>query len=279
MRLAVVSDLHLALAPTEPAAWHNAFDFAGVPARIDQAGAAFRRARVDAVVVGGDLAHDGDEASARAVLERLSARLHRPVLVVAGNHDCLEGDDQLDRCVTGRCEMLTAAGVEVGGVRLAGVAIEGDAEAGTFRWTGAGELLGDAGAGLVVSHFPVVSRAARFAELGLEYPGDLTNRAALHEALLGAGPAIVLSGHIHARDAHAEGSLLELSAGALVEAPYEVAIVDVRAAGGEVRVRRRVHRLSGPAVEREPVLAPADETWTFSAGRWRRAPGAAEPAP
>jgi len=270
VRLAVVSDLHLTMDPTARAAWHNAFDFAGLPARIDDARAAFERARVDAVVACGDVTHAGDEASARAVLERLSARLERPALVVAGNHDCLERDDQLECCVTGGCEMLTAAGVELAGMRVAGVAIERDAEAGTFRWTGAGELVGDERVSVVASHFPVLSRAERLAELGWAYPGDLTNRRALHERLLGAGPVVVLSGHIHARDSHARDNVLQLSAGALVEAPYEVAIVDVRVARAEVRVRRRVHVLGPPGARRDPVLAPADETWTFDAGGWRR---------
>jgi hypothetical protein len=61
-----------------------------------------------------------------------------------------------------------------------------------------------------------------------------------------------------------------------VEAPYEVAIIDVRVARAEVRVRGRVHVLGPPAVQRDPVLAPADETCTFGAGGWRLAPRAAE---
>src|SRR5215207_4585072 len=123
VRLAFLSDLHLTLDPTTPAAWHNAFDFAGLPGRIVAARAAFQRAAVDAVVVCGDVTHAGDGASARAALERLSADFERPVLVVAGNHDCLERDDQLERCVTAGCEMLPPAGLVLDAMRLAGVAI------------------------------------------------------------------------------------------------------------------------------------------------------------
>jgi predicted phosphodiesterase len=278
VRLAVISDLHLTMDPTIPAAWHNAFDFAGLPARVDDARAAFERARVDAVVACGDITHAGDAASARAALERLSARFERPVLVVAGNHDCLERDDQLERCVADKCQMLTPIGLEFDGVRVAGVAIECDAEAGTFRWTGTGEFPGDERVSLVASHFPVLSRAERLAERGLAYPGNLTNRDAPHERLLGADPVIVISGHIHARDSHARDNLLQLSAGALVEAPYEVALIDVRTARAGVRVRRRVQVLGPPAAQRDPVLAPADETWTFGADGWRVAPGAGEGA-
>src|SRR5215218_676388 len=275
MRLGIVSDVHLARVPAPAASWHNPFDFAGLPARIDAAGAAFDRAAVDAVVVCGDVAHAGDEASSRAVLERLSARVERPVLVVAGNHDCLERDDQLARCATGRCAMLTTAGVAVGGVRVAGVGIEHDADADAFRWTGDGELAAGERPLVVASHFPVVSRAERLAERGLAYPGDLANRDALEERLTGAGPVVVLSGHIHARDSHAHGSLLQLSAGALVEAPYEVAIVDVVAASPGIRVRRRALVLGPAEARHDPVLAPADETWALGAGGWRRTERAA----
>jgi predicted phosphodiesterase len=260
VRLGVVSDLHLTLDRGAEAAWHNAFDFDGLLGRIDTALAAFERERVDAVVVCGDVAHDGDEPSARAALDRLSARSGRPPLVVAGNHDCLERDDQLERC---GAAMLTAAGVDVAGVRIAGVPVERDEE-GLLGWTGARDGRPD----VVVSHFPVLSRAERLAERGLAYSGDLTNRAELELELAGAAPVIVLSGHIHARDACARGNLLQLSAGALVEAPYEVAIVDVDVANA-VRVRRRVQVLGPPPAGPDPVLAPERETWTFGAGGWR----------
>src|SRR5215207_2259379 len=205
-----------------PAAWHNPFDFAGLPARIDAARAAFERAAIDAVVLSGDVAHAGDEASCRAVLEGLTERLESPVLVVAGNHDCLERDDRLEGCVGSRGRMLPGAGIELDGLHVAGVAIERDG-AGAFRWNGAGSLAGGERSGVVVSHFPVLSRAGRLAERGLAYPGDLANRPALRERLLGAAPVVVLCGHIHARDSHAEGNILQLCAGALVEPPHEVA--------------------------------------------------------
>lgn len=264
MRLGVVSDLHMTMAPETPAAWHNPFDFAGLPARVDAACAVFASAEVDAVVACGDVTHDGDEASARAAFERLSAGLDVPLLVVAGNHDCLEREDQLDRCLTGAAEMLTAAGVELAGVRVAGVPIERDGED-LMRWTGAGS----GRAGVVVSHFPVISRADRMSELGLKYAGDLTNREALHERLTGDAPVVVLSGHIHVREAHARGNVLQLAAGALVEAPYEVAVVDV--ADAAARVGRRVHVLGPPPAGPDPVLAPERETWTFGSGGWRAA--------
>jgi predicted phosphodiesterase len=264
VRLGVVSDLHVTMAPETPAAWHNPFDFAGLPARIDAACAVFAAAAVDAVVACGDVTHDGDEASARAAFERLSAGLDVPLLVVAGNHDCLEREDQLERCLAGGADMLSPSGVELAGVRVAGVPIERDGE-GLMRWSGAGRER----AAVVVSHFPVISRAERLAELGLKYAGDLTNRAALRERLGGDGPILVLSGHIHVREAHAHENVLQLSAGALVEAPYEVAIVEVDGAAAEVR--RRAHVLGPPPAGADPVLARERETWRYGRGGWRAA--------
>ena len=256
MRLGVVSDIHWTTDPDARGAWHGPYDFAALAERLDQARATFRRERVDAVVVAGDLANSGDVASAKAVLDRLSADLGRPLLVVAGNHDCDERDDML----AGLYNLLTAT--EVGGKLVAGVAIA--REEGAFRWKG--ELA--AGAALVVSHFPVLSRERRLRERGLKYAGDLTNVEALRSRVAADGPVVVLSGHIHARETHTEGTVLQLSAGALIEPPHEIAIVDLDAS----RVRRRTSVLGPRVTPRDPVLAPADETWAFADGAWQPEP-------
>ena len=73
---------------------------------------------------------------------------------------------------------------------------------------------------------------------------------------------VVLSGHIHAREAHAEGKVLQLSAGDLIEPPHEIAIVDVEPG----LVRRRVSLLGPRVTPRDPVLAPPDEAWAFADG-------------
>ena len=256
MRLGVISDIHWSTDPDARGEWHGPYDFAALPERLDQARAAFRRERVDAVVVVGDLANAGDVASAKAVLDGLSSGLGRPLLVVAGNHDCDERDDML----AGLCDPLTLTAV--GGEPVAGVPIaRGDD--GWFGWTGA--LAGDAA--VVVSHFPVLSREERLAGRGLKYAGDLTNDAALRSRLAGKNPVVVLSGHIHAREAHAAGNILQLSAGALIEPPHEIAIVDVEPG----RARRRVSVLGPRVTPRDPVLAPADELWEFAGGAWSTA--------
>jgi metallophosphoesterase superfamily enzyme len=72
-----------------------------VAARVEAAAAVAAQSGFEAVVVCGDVTHAGDAASTRVALERLSACLERRVLLVAGNHDCLERDDQLERWVNG----------------------------------------------------------------------------------------------------------------------------------------------------------------------------------
>jgi hypothetical protein len=123
------------------------------------------------------------------------------------------------------------------------------------------------GLAVFVSHFPAISRAEMFAEEGFKYPGDLRDRESVLEPLaVRSAPTVVLCGHIHARDSLAEGSVLQLVGGALIEAPYECAIVDVDA--DALTVTRTAHPLSGPAVERSPVFAPERETWRYDGLVW-----------
>jgi predicted phosphodiesterase len=270
VRLGLVSDLHLTLDPARRASWHNEYDFAGVPRRIDAALAWFDRAEVDAVIACGDLTHAGDEASTRAVLERLSAGSRRPVLVVAGNHDMLERADQLERCLPdgGSCELLAGHPLEADGVRVTGVPVERDPDAGTARWTGGADPVNGGSLTVVASHFPVISRARRFAEAGLRYPRGLANRAQLRERLSGRAPVVVLCGHLHGRESHASGNVLQLCAGALVEAPYEAAIVEVTGSDEGAHASRHAESLGPPPAGPDPVLAPAEESWTFDGGAW-----------
>jgi predicted phosphodiesterase len=270
VRLGLVSDLHLTLDPARRASWHNEYDFAGVPRRIDAALAWFDRAEVDAVIACGDLTHAGDEASTRAALERLSAGSSRPLLVVAGNHDMLERADQLERCLPdpGSRDLPAGHPLEADGVRVTGVPVERVPEAGTSRWTGGPDPVSDGSLTVVASHFPVLSRARRFAEAGLRYPRGLANRAQLRERLSGQAPVVVLCGHLHGRESHASGNVLQLCAGALVEAPYEAAIVEVTGSDEGAHASRHAESLGPPPAGPDPVLAPAEESWTFDGGAW-----------
>ena len=270
VRLGVVSDVHWCAGGPLEASWHNPFDFAGVAERLDRALELFADTHVDAVVALGDLTHAGDERSMRAVVDRLTAQASTgPVLAVPGNHDCLERDDQLERCCRAGVGVPGGAGVEIGGLRLSGVAIETDARSGAFRSKRDGAF---GRVEVLLSHFPVLSRASRITGRGLACPGDLLDRAQLAEQVTRRDqPLLVLNGHLHARESHACGPVLQLTAGALVEAPFEVAVVEAVWGPSDVLVRRRAVSLGPSAGARDPVFAPADETWTYD-DRWRCSP-------
>lgn len=261
----VLSDLHLSDRPGERGAWHNPYDFEGVPARVGEAVAAFDDVGVDAILVCGDLTHRGETEALDALLG-IWGRAARPVLVVAGNHDA-HGSEGLARR---GLSIARPEGEPVEGITAAGIHV---AEGG---WFGARPESLFAAQGwdtapvVAVSHYPLLSHAQRLADRGMPYPGDVLGRAEVAAPLLGrAGPTIVVSGHIHARDASFSGPVLQLTQSALVEAPYEASIVRITTVGERVSVSRRALALAGPASpDPEPVIAPAEETYIHEGGAW-----------
>jgi predicted phosphodiesterase len=278
VRAGVVTDIHVSLEPDRRASWHNAYDFAGLGARLRTAAELFAAEGVDLVLALGDFAHDGDAPSLRGALAPLASG--PPLHVIGGNHDGLRPTLALDA--------LALDGIRFPGWRalrpsgdawLAGLRIERRATGwAAARRPGLGTW-GD-GAVLLATHFPVLSLTGPVRGRGLPYAGDLANRAGVAAPLLArAAPTIVASGHLHVRESSASGSLLQLAFGALIEPPFEVAIVDVERAGDRVRVTRSAHELDSAPERRDPRLAPAAESWTFSPrGGWRRSrPGSRAP--
>lgn len=269
MRIGLLCDLHLADGRAAHAAWHNPYDFEGLLDRVAAALAAFAEEGVDVVAVGGDVAHHAGEAEL-GPLDRLLAGAPAPVVAVSGNHD--GGADALLAALPS-ARGARPEGERIGGVRLAGMDLAG------ADWTGArtaGAPAVGAWAGdpvVLLSHYPLLSHAARLSARGLAYPGDLLQRREHAAAIRRRGaPTVVLSGHIHARDAQRRGALLQLTAGALIEPPYEYTLVDVEPAADGVEVRRRARSLPGPAATGPlPVLSAADERFRWTAGSgWRR---------
>jgi hypothetical protein len=121
---------------------------------------------------------------------------------------------------------------------------------------------------VLLSHYPLLSHALRLSCLGMPYPGDVLGRAEIAEALGNRpGPTVVLSGHIHARDSIAAGTVLQLTHAAFVEAPYECAVFEITEDGV---VARRAYALSGPPVEPSelPALVAGDEAFLHSQAGW-----------
>jgi predicted phosphodiesterase len=275
MRIGLISDLHwMREPPSSAAAWHGGGDFGGVPERLARALGHFAANDVDRIVLAGDLAHHGDLESLVEVLQALR-EASAPVLVVAGNHDITDDPERLTRAL-GMAEaptvsLATAEASEHDGVQVAGVHV-GESDA----WFAARlRSVPPAGAWgsrplLLISHYPVLSLASEISARGLPYPGDLLDREELAERLLGhPAPVLVMGGHIHARACATRGPVLQLSCGALVEPPYECALVDLDLSdGGVMTVRRQCLRLLGQAGPNEPVFSPEQEAWRFEGGRW-----------
>lgn len=278
MRIGVLSDLHWSVAPEAPARWHAPYDFDGMEARCTATVEALVARGCEVLVVAGDVTHDGDRASCEAALDCLLRISPIPVAVVEGNHDV-----RLDRAlVPQRGDVRDAwrraravAHEEL--VALHAVGVDRDE-----RWA-LDHAAGSADHGLaavLVSHYPLVPHADRLAATGLPWPGELDDRDLLFARLAATRiPTIVLSGHLHVRDASCQDAVLQICVPALVERPHEAAVVEVEPLGHAVRCMRIRSDGLAPARGAEPwLLAPADERWTFADGSWsRREVGADRP--
>jgi hypothetical protein len=271
MRLGVLSDLHWSTDPLERGSWHNPYQFGGVAARISEALGWFEDQQVDVVAILGDIAHRGDPASLRECLAQF-ASAESPVLVVSGNHDLAEGTNNLvsalDAAAAGRVMLAAGQGRSFDRVRVAGVHVGLSTD-----WFGARlrehPPVEDWSSDPVVllSHYPLLSRASLLARHGWPYPGDLLDRGEVEAELRRrVAPTIVLSGHIHARDVHSVGPILQLAQAAVVEPPFDATVVEV--AQSPLTVNRNTYRLPGVAASREPALATEEGVWTYDGERW-----------
>jgi len=240
LRLGVVSDIHWCPDHARDEYWHDKLDFAGVPDRLREALAYVGEVGADAVVLLGDLSHDGDDESHAAVLTACAESWPGAMFVVRGNHDLV--DEVRD----------------VGDIRL------------PVRVTKLpGAELSSPGPLVLLSHYPLVSQEHLFDARGFKFAG-LHDGADELLAVLQARvePTIVLCGHVHGRASCAEGDVLQLTFGALVEPPFECAAVEIEAEPNRLSVRRRSRRLVDAGEGPEPVFASADELWMFSEQGW-----------
>jgi Calcineurin-like phosphoesterase len=270
LRLGVLTDIHAVRDPARRAGWINPYDFAGALERCRQALELFASARVDRVLLLGDLTHDGDLPSVRKVLKVAASSV--PLLAVGGNHDSPDPTAQIARAGGDAVGLPSWRAVGADTVRVAGLRALRRTER---RWAAARRpalATWDDAPVLLASHFPVLSRTRALTERGLPYAGDLIDREAVAEALLARpGPTVVACGHLHVRDSAASGPLLQLGFGALVEPPFDATVLELSGEDGRVEVVRRAHELGTAHERRDPRLAPAEESWTFEPERgWRR---------
>jgi hypothetical protein len=275
MRLGVITDTHLAPVGTPSISWHSPLLFDDAGERYARGLRTLEERGAEAIVVLGDLTHFGDEASFDDFLG-LSAAVGVPLIAITGNHDVvpeLEGFARgLARTATGviRAEGPEPAAV-IGGIPLLGVGVEATTLAdGTapdelerYRTTGHPVVTGPS---IVLSHYPVLSLEQRCADLGVRYAGDLIDRAELERAVRGDDfPTVVLNGHLHLRAAQTSGTLFQFTFGALIESPFDVAMLelDLQPGRGELRIEQL-----GPLVESPVALAPRDVAYRFDGAAW-----------
>ena len=265
MRIGVLSDLHCELEPTG-SRWINDFEPEHLDRRTDAALAWFSAARVDLVLLLGDIVQYEVASDLAHVFARLAAADVAPLATVNGNHDLRLGNEFADCAREHGIRLLYDEPLELAGLPLTGIAA-GRGPAPPQYVGRLGTLGAEAGRLLVVaSHFPVLSEATRVAGAGLPYAGDLVNRAEV-EAELRADPRpkLVLSGHIHARCSAGEGAVLQFTVGAMIEPPFDATIVEIDAA--TLTVSRTARRL-GAIATTDPVFAADNEHWHLTDRRW-----------
>ena len=274
LRLGIVSDIHIAPEGTAPTGWHNPFDFAGTVDRLQRAVECFNLEEVDGVVALGDLTHVGDSDSVAEALAPLAAAPGR-LWIAPGNHDVALGAERLSDLRI-RATNLDAASIGgsgdvlADGVRLAVLDIDSVDDGASFSATHGlpVDVWGD-DLTLLASHFPLVSRAVELDECGFKYAGDLVDRALLLEEVVArTAPTVVLSGHLHIRDACSTGPVLQLLFPALIEHPFECSIIELAADEGTWRLSRLAVPLHAATFDRSPIFVPPVERWSFDGGEW-----------
>jgi predicted phosphodiesterase len=269
LRLGVLTDIHWCPDPDKIDHWHNRFDFDAVPGRVHRALEWFREQRVDAVVVLGDLSHDGDRLSLEAVLDQCGRSSDGPLFVVPGNHDG-------PHCVELIAEPVPHLGADRRwDVSVQAVPVEFVAATESLRARDVVELASP-GALILLTHYPLLSQAELFSAHNFKYAGSLEGAERLVPQLVARPqPTIVLCGHVHARESRAHRGVLQLTFGALVEPPHECATIELEHQPDKgLVVRRLSHRLAEEGSAREPVFAPDEETFAHVEGCWHecRAP-------
>jgi DNA repair exonuclease SbcCD nuclease subunit len=290
MKLGVVADPHLSVLRDEPDGWHNPYRLGDAHERLDVALADPLLDDVDVFALLGDLAHFGDRESLRRCVDAVAkARRSRPAILLSGNHDVLAPGVRLEQEIddagdpdlvsplawpraSNAAEVFRAAGL---GLHVHEVMALSDRQVEPFD-VSSHTVNAEAPAGhVVLTHFPVLSFEKRAREAHLLYSAHLAQLAPPVDPLPDDGPVVVLSGHLHLRGVTHERDVLQLSFAALVEAPYELARVDIDSNDEGLTVNYECASARPPDADKLPILDPPTGRWCFRPGQGWHQPGEA----
>jgi predicted phosphodiesterase len=264
--LGVLTDIHVSQPGTPPIRWHDEL-------RLDEAGEKYSAALAqlahhepDAIVVLGDLAHLGDDASLDEFVDRSDA-VGLPVLAIPGNHDILQSSnafaESLQRRAPAHVADATVSATTIASTTFIGAGVLDTVEAHRYTTSGAPDRTGPA---VVLSHFPAISFADLASTVGIRYAGDLVDQDELEGALnADPSPVVVLSGHLHLRAARSKAQMLQLCFGALVEPPFDLALASIDLDGPSPRV---VLDFLGAEHDVPPVQLPPSVSYVHGVDGW-----------
>jgi hypothetical protein len=119
---------------------------------------------------------------------------------------------------------------------------------------------------VLISHRPILDRGAELKGRGIRNAGGLLDGPALTQALTKrSAPTIVMAGHLHVRDCHGDGNVLQVICPALVEDPAEVAVVNL-----SLEDQLVVSVSFYPVVDGArswPTLVDRETSWTWAEGK------------
>jgi hypothetical protein len=282
IRLGVFADSHVSVSRFEPASWHNPYRLRDSASRLERALQHPLLANADVLVGLGDLAHYGDANSLIRVIEIVEAR-GVPAVLLSGNHDVLEDGVRLEALVAKTAAASIA--VPLSATPPLVHAAFGPLDANVVchevvgMWPTPDRAFGvvarplvdaRADAHVVLTHFPILSLRRRAAAADLLYSGHLTDLADPTGLDVPPGPAVVLSGHLHIRGVTTRGHVLQIVFAALVEDPYDVALVEIERDAQSMRVSYECASVRPSEAERVPVLDPPTGVWSFDQETWAR---------
>jgi hypothetical protein len=270
LKIGVIADIHAAPADCPPESWQADYAPANGAALARQAVDLLRAESIDALFVLGDNANNGDHQSMKSAVAAVSS-LSVPTWIVAGNVDLTRNQIELEDSLAAVAPSLrvpTALGRPFQGFIVAGLRFQAVGGEITLMNRPVIAAWGDEPV-LLISHYPVISRRDEALAGGWKDSGDAAGLTGLDiELAARVAPTVIFHGHLHLKDAVANGTLLQLGFPAVIESGHEFAIVTISSEAGEIRLD--VAWLNAAPDDR-PVAqigAPV-KSWIFTSHKWR----------